>query len=65
MKVFAKCDGCQTMAELGNVVGRPDGWASVDVEAPSGRVSLVLCPGCGEAKLGPLLHKPKEAPSVG
>lgn len=65
MKIFAQCDGCPAMGEFNNVKGRPEGWIAADIEAPSGRVSLVLCPGCGEAKLGSLLSKPKEAPSAG
>lgn len=59
MKIFAQCDGCPVIGELRHSSDRPEGWIAADIEAPSGRVSLVLCPGCGEAKLGLLLPKQK------
>lgn len=66
MKIFAKCDNCSEMGELrGSSAGRPEGWVAADFENAHGRVSLVLCSACGEAKLGPLLPKPKEVPSAG
>lgn len=58
VKIFTKCDNCTAMEELPHGNSRPDTWIAADIEAPAGRVSLILCPGCGEDKLGPLLPKP-------
>lgn len=65
VKIFAKCDNCPEMGELRGPSSRPESWVAADIESTNGRVSLVLCPGCGEVKLGPLLPKQKEAPSAG
>jgi hypothetical protein len=65
VKVFAKCDNCPEMGELLNSArGRPEGWIAADIEAPAGRVSLVLCPTCADGKLGPLLPKPLPPPEI-
>lgn len=58
MKIFAKCDNCPEMGELHGPSSRPESWVAADFENAHGRVSLVLCPACGESKLGLLLPKP-------
>lgn len=63
MKIVGKCDNCPETGELVRGAGRPDGWVAIDIEGPGGASSLVLCPGCAEAKFASILpRKPKPLP---